>query len=217
MAGKATGKSAAKPGDEAQADGATVRDIAGLRRHAAACRACPLWQPATQVVFGEGPGMATVMLVGEQPGDREDLAGRPFVGPAGQLLDRALAEAGIDRDRLYVTNAVKHFKFAPRGKRRLHKTPDMPEIAACRWWLAQEMRVVRPGLVMALGGTAVRALFGRALPIGRNRGHALALPDGTAAAVTVHPSYLLRLPDASARAREYGRFVDDLRRIADIA
>lgn len=214
MTARAKDVSAATPRDEAQAAAAADRDIDGLRRHAGRCRACPLWRPATQVVFGEGPAAATVMFVGEQPGDREDLAGRPFVGPAGQLFDRALAEAGIDRGGVYVTNAVKHFKFAPRGKRRLHKTPDGPEIEACRWWLAQELRVVRPGLVVALGGTAVRALFGRVMPIGRNRGRDLALADGTKAAVTVHPSYLLRLPDADSKAREYAKFVDDLRRVA---
>jgi len=215
MAPKAKELSVATPGDDAQSRAVRDRDVDHLRRHAADCRACPLWKPATQTVFGEGPEKASVMFVGEQPGDKEDLAGRPFVGPAGQLFDRALAEAGVDRGRVYVTNAVKHFKFEPRGKRRLHKTPDTPEIDACRWWLAQELRVVRPGFVMALGGTAVRALFGRAMPIGRNRGRDLALSDGTPAAVTVHPSYLLRLPDADSRNREYGRFVADLRRLAD--
>lgn len=215
MAPKAKDLSAATPGDDAQARAARDHDVDHLRAHAADCHACPLWKSATRTVFGEGPAGARVMVVGEQPGDKEDLAGRPFVGPAGQLFDRALAEAGVDRRRVYVTNAVKHFKFEPRGKRRLHKTPDTPEIDACRWWLAQELRVVRPRLVVALGGTAVRALFGRAMPIGRNRGRDLALPDGTPAAVTVHPSYLLRLPDADSRIREYGRFVADLRRLAD--
>ncbi len=214
MAPKAKDLSAATPGDDAQARAARDRDVGRLRDHAADCHACPLWKPATQTVFGEGPEGAGIMFVGEQPGDKEDLAGRPFVGPAGQLFDRALAEAGVNRGQVYVTNAVKHFKFEPRGKRRLHKTPDTPEIDACRWWLAQEMRVVRPRLVMALGGTAVRALFGRAMPIGRNRGRDLVLADGTPAAVTVHPSYLLRLPEPESRAREYGRFVADLRRLA---
>lgn len=189
---------------------ATPEGLAALAREAARCRACPLWKPATQTVFGEGPEDAELVLVGEQPGDREDLAGRPFVGPAGEVLDRALAEAGIDRARTYVTNAVKHFKFVPRGKRRLHQKPDGGEIEACRFWLSGELAVLRPRLVVALGATALHSLAGKPLPIGKNRGRVMAIGDLNVLA-TVHPSYLLRLPDAEAREREYGRFVDDLR------
>jgi DNA polymerase len=182
----------------------------GLWVEARACRACPLWQPATQTVFGEGPLNARIMLVGEQPGDSEDLAGKPFVGPAGQVLDRALADAGIDRTGVYVTNAVKHFKFEPRGKRRLHQKPNTLEIRACAGWLEREIDIVRPSLVVALGATAAQALFGRAMAIGANRGRIQPLGDRDAL-ITIHPSYLLRLPDQEAKAREYGAFVRDLR------
>ncbi|MFO1056723.1 MAG: UdgX family uracil-DNA binding protein [Dongiaceae bacterium] len=184
--------------------------LARARAAAAGCRASPLWQPATQTVFGEGPPGARLMLVGEQPGDVEDLQGRPFVGPAGQLLDRALAEAGIDRAAAYVTNAVKHFKYVPRGKRRIHQKPGSLEIQACAPWLEQELALVDPRRVVALGATAAQALFGRAMPIGRSRGRLMALGERQAL-VTVHPSYLLRLPDAAAREREYRAFVADLR------
>src|SRR5471030_2544632 len=142
-----------------------------LREEAANCRACPLWKDATQIVFGEGPQHARVMLVGEQPGDKEDLAGQPFVGPAGQMLDRALEEAGIDRFKTYVTNAVKHFKFVPRGKIRLHQKPNGSEIKACRQWFEREQAIVRPKLIVALGATAAQSIFQRATPIGKNRGH----------------------------------------------
>jgi len=183
---------------------------------AAACRRCALWEPATQIVFGEGPPHAAMMLVGEQPGDQEDLAGRPFVGPAGQVLDRALAEAGIDRATLYVTNAVKHFKFEPRGRRRIHATPDAGEIAACRFWLDLERETVRPRLIVLMGASAARAVLGRAVTISRERGRPI--PLGTSRGfVTVHPSYLLRLPDEAAKAREYAAFVADLRHAAEAA
>jgi DNA polymerase len=175
-----------------------------------ACRRCDLWRDATQGVPGEGPEGAEMMLVGEQPGDVEDLAGRPFVGPAGQMLDRALAEAGVTRAQLYVTNAVKHFKHELRGKRRLHKTPEAGEITACRWWLDQERALVAPKVVVALGGTAATAVFGRAMPILKSRGRVFDLDDGAKAMITVHPSYLLRLPDERARAEAYARFVEDL-------
>jgi DNA polymerase len=185
---------------------------AALREEARGCTRCPLYRPATQTVFGEGPVDAAMMFVGEQPGDQEDLAGRPFVGPAGQMFDRALAEAGVDRSRTYVTNAVKHFKFEQRGKRRIHAKPGGGEIDACRWWIEQEQMLVRPQVTVALGATAARALFGRVVTIGRERGRALALPDdGGAAWITVHPSYLLRLPDKAQAAEEYARFVGDLR------
>jgi DNA polymerase len=182
-----------------------------LRAEAADCRACPLWKNATQTVFGEGPPHAPLMLVGEQPGDKEDIAGKPFVGPAGQMLDRALAEAGIDRNKAYVTNAVKHFKFVPRGKFRLHQKPTTPEIKACRPWYERELAAIKPDLVVAMGATAAQSVFGKITPINRNRGRLIELDDGTKALVTVHPSYLLRLPDEDAKAREYQRFVDDLK------
>lgn len=190
--------------------------IATLRAEAARCRACPLWKDATQTVFGEGPQTARLMLVGEQPGDKEDLAGKPFVGPAGQMLDRALEDAGIDRNKVYVTNAVKHFKFVPRGKVRLHQKPTTLEIKACRQWYERELAAIKPKLVVAMGATAAQSVLGKITPINRNRGRPIALDDGTRALVTVHPSYLLRLPDAEAKAREYQRFVEDLKIAADL-
>jgi uracil-DNA glycosylase family protein len=182
-----------------------------LRKEAADCRACPLWKNATQTVFGEGPPHAPLILVGEQPGDKEDIAGKPFVGPAGQMLDRALEEAGIDRNKAYVTNAVKHFKFVLRGKFRLHQKPTTPEIKACRQWYERELAAIKPDLVVAMGATAAQSVFGKITPINRNRGRLIDLDNGTRALVTVHPSYLLRLPDEEAKAREYERFVDDLK------
>ncbi len=189
----------------------TDDEIETLCEEAADCRACPLWKGATQTVFGEGPQNAQIMLVGEQPGDKEDLAGKPFVGPAGLMLDRALKEAGIDRSKVYVTNAVKHFKFVPRGKIRLHQKPNTLEIRACRPWYERERDVIKPRLVVAMGATAAQSVFGKITPINKNRGRPIDLDDGTTALVTVHPSYLLRLPDADAKAREYQRFVDDLK------
>jgi len=186
-------------------------EIGSLREQAAQCRACPLWKDATQTVFGAGPLHARIMLVGEQPGDKEDLSGQPFVGPAGQMLDRALQEAGIDRSKVYVTNAVKHFKFVPRGKIRLHQKPGTPEIRACRPWYERELAAIKPALVVAMGATAAQSVFGRITPINKSRGQLIELEHGITALVTVHPSYLLRLPDADARARAYERFVDDLR------
>ena len=189
-----------------------------LREEAMGCTRCPLHRPATQTVFGEGPVSATIMFVGEQPGDQEDLAGKPFVGPAGQVFDRALGEAGIDRSETYVTNAVKHFKFEPRGKRRIHTKPDAGEIEACRWWVEQEQMLVRPKVTVALGATAARSLFGRTVTISRERGRSLKLPDdGGEAWITVHPSYLLRLPDEAARTAEFVRFVEDLRMAKAVA
>jgi uracil-DNA glycosylase family protein len=182
-----------------------------LREQASACRACPLWKDATQTVFGEGPQSASIMLVGEQPGDKEDLAGKPFVGPAGQILDRALQEAGIIRSNVYVTNAVKHFKFVRRGKIRLHQKPNTSEIKACRQWYERELAAIKPALVVAMGATAAQSVFGKITPINKSRGRLIDLEEGIQALVTVHPSYLLRLPDADAKAREYERFVDDLK------
>lgn len=194
----------------------TAESLAALRAEAASCRDCPLWKNATQTVFGEGLARARLMLVGEQPGDKEDLAGKPFVGPAGSMLDRALEEAGIDRKKVYVTNAVKHFKYVPRGKIRLHQKPSTPEIRACRQWYERELTSVRPNLVVAMGATAAQCVFGKITPINRNRGRSVTLEDGTEALVTVHPSYLLRLPDEESRTREYRRFVDDLRLAAKL-
>jgi len=187
-----------------------VRSLDTLRADAVYCRACPLWKNATQTVFGEGHPAATVMLVGEQPGDQEDLAGRPFVGSAGQLLDRALADAGIDRGQVYLTNAVKHFKHEPRGKRRIHKKPSEREIEACHPWLESELELVEPALVVALGASAARAVLGHATPIERNRGKLLPLSGGARLLITVHPSFLLRAPDQH-RGEAYRRFVEDLK------
>ena len=179
------------------------------------CTRCHLYKHATQTVFGEGPLDARIMFVGEQPGDQEDLAGRPFVGPAGQLFDRALEDAGVDRARTYVTNAVKHFKFEPRGKRRIHAKPQGPEIEACRWWIEQERELIRPAVVVALGATAARSILGKLVTISRMRGEAHQLPDGEGGEVwvTVHPSFLLRVPEEERKREEYNKFVEDLRRI----
>jgi uracil-DNA glycosylase len=194
----------------------TSPSLKTLRQQAADCRACPLWKNATQTVFGEGPQHAQIMLVGEQPGDKEDLAGKPFVGPAGLMLDRALEEAGIDRKKTYVTNAVKHFKFVPRGKIRLHQKPTTPEIKACRQWYERELISIKPDLVVAMGATAAQSVFGKITPINKNRGRVIDLGAGVRAVVTVHPSYLLRQPDAEAKAREYARFIADLKIAAEV-
>jgi DNA polymerase len=193
----------------------TKPDPALLRsaKDASTCRRCPLYESATQIVFGEGPPDASVMFVGEQPGDQEDTIGRPFVGPAGQIMDRAMEEAGIDRRTIYVTNAVKHFKFTPRGKRRIHQTPEVPEIQACNFWLDVERTHVRPRLLVLMGGSAARAVLGRSVTISRERGRPIRMQDGQAVFITVHPSFLLRVPDAAAKAREYQAFVRDLNAI----
>jgi DNA polymerase len=174
------------------------------------CRRCDLYRDATQGVAGEGPGRARLMLVGEQPGDQEDLAGHPFVGPAGEMLDKALAQAGVPRDQTFVTNAVKHFKHELRGKKRIHKTPSAGEVTACRWWLESERRIVKPRVIVALGATAGLAVFGKPVPIGKMRQQVLQLPDQARGVVTYHPSYLLRLPDHDARATAYALLVEDL-------
>ncbi|MGB3554302.1 MAG: UdgX family uracil-DNA binding protein [Jannaschia sp.] len=183
---------------------------------AAACTACPLWRDATQVVFGEGPPDASVMVVGEQPGDKEDLAGRPFVGPAGQLFSEAAVEAELDRDACYVTNAVKHFKFVQRGKRRIHQRPGTTEIKACSGWLTQELSLVDPKVVVAMGATALLALTGKGTGILKRRGSVEETRDGRPLLVTVHPSYLLRLPDEKTRIRERAAFTDDLRKVREL-
>jgi uracil-DNA glycosylase family protein len=185
-----------------------------LRQAAASCTACPLYRNATQTVFGEGPEQAPLMLVGEQPGDVEDLAGHPFVGPAGRLLDECLAAAGIDRTHAYVTNAVKHFKWAPRGRRRIHEKPAAAEIAACFPWLEAEITAVAPRVLVALGATAAQALFGRGFRVTRDRGRVIDSPWAPRVLATVHPSALLRAPDAETRHRETERFIADLRQVA---
>ncbi len=189
-----------------------------LAREARSCTRCNLYKHATQTVFGEGPADSHLMLVGEQPGDQEDLQGRPFVGPAGQVLDRALEAAGLDRAAIYVTNAVKHFKYEPRGKRRLHKKPNAGEIDACEWWLDHELRYVAPRVVVALGATALRALTGKPLSINASRGRLIELPGARLGmVVTVHPSYLLRIHEARDKRREFDLLVKDLRLAADAA
>ena len=186
----------------------SLRELAETER---TCRRCPLFRDATQVVPGEGPSHAVLMLVGEQPGDKEDLAGKPFVGPAGRILDRALQDAGVAREQVFVTNAVKHFKHEMRGKRRLHKRPDAYEIERCKIWLDFERKLVRPSTVVALGATAVRSLTGRTLTIGKIRGQSLSLADGTRLVVTVHPSALLRIEDDDQRHAAFRNFVADLK------
>ena len=182
-----------------------------LRDEASRCTRCDLYKHAIQTVFGEGPLDAKLMLVGEQPGDQEDRQGRPFVGPAGQILDRALKKAGVDRRQVYVSNAVKHFKFEPRGKRRIHSKPNAGEIAACRWWIDQERALIKPPVIVALGASAGHALLGKAFTIGRMRGTPIPLEDGSECHVTVHPSYLLRIDDAIRARDEHDRFVHDLK------
>lgn len=184
-----------------------------LLKDARKCTRCDLYKHATQTVFGEGPLDASIMFVGEQPGDQEDMAGRPFVGPAGQLFDAALEKAGIDRTTVYVTNAVKHFKFVQRGKKRIHSKPGAGEIEACRWWIKNERELIRPPATVALGATAAHSLFGKAMAIGKNRGAPLQLRDGSECWITVHPSFLLRIPEEERRREERALFVRDLQRI----
>jgi DNA polymerase len=188
-----------------------------VREAAKDCEACHLYKRATQTVFGEGPKRAAMMLVGEQPGDYEDVAGKPFVGPAGKIMDQALEEAGIDRSQVYVTNAVKHFKWEPRGKRRIHKKPNSREIAACRPWLEAELRIVKPKLVVAMGATAAQTIFGPSFRVTRERGKVLSSKLAPRVLATVHPSSLLRQPDEESREREYKHFVADLRAAARAA
>ena len=191
-----------------------TESLGDVRAAAAGCQACDLWKSGTQTVFGEGAEGASLMLVGEQPGDKEDLAGRPFVGPAGRLLDQALEQAAIDRSDVYVTNAVKHFKWEPRGKRRLHKRPDAREVAACRPWLDKEIELVGPRIVVCLGATAAQALLGRSFKVTKQRGELFPQEAGHVITATVHPSSILRAPDAAAREAEMGAFTEDLRVVA---
>jgi uracil-DNA glycosylase family protein len=190
--------------------------LTSLRAVAAGCKACHLWRTGTQTVFGEGARRASVMLVGEQPGNEEDLQGRPFVGPAGRLLDRALSEAGIDRGQAYVTNVVKHFKWRPSGKRRIHEKPDRLEIGACLPWLEAELRVVHPQVLVCLGATAAQALLGKAFRVTRQRGTFVPSALAPHVTATVHPSSILRAPDDAARHREMALFVADLRKVAAV-
>jgi len=201
-------------GGEAESAAAYVPEtptLPKLRKAAAGCRGCHLWERATQTVFGEGKPAAPLMLVGEQPGDQEDLAGKPFVGPAGRLLDQALEEAGIDRRQAYVTNVVKHFKWQPRGKRRIHQKPNWSEMAACRPWLDAELEVVEPDVVVCLGATAAQALIGRDFRVSRQRGELVDSPLARYVLATVHPSSILRQRDDASREAEYAAFVEDLR------
>src|SRR3954462_2336730 len=193
---------------------ADPKSLAALNRLIAAAE--PGVKGGTRAVLGEGPLHPDIAFVGEQPGDQEDLAGKPFVGPAGKMLDKAMAEAGIDRRKVYVTNAVKHFKFEQRGKRRIHSKPTAGEVKHYRWWLEKELELIRPKLVVALGGTAVLAMTGKSIPIIRARGPAH-FPEGYDGYITVHPSYLLRLPDEDAKAQAYRAFVADMARGRDIA
>jgi uracil-DNA glycosylase len=188
--------------------------LTSVRAAAKRCQACDLWKCGTQTVFGEGAGKAELMFVGEQPGDQEDLAGHPFVGPAGKLLDRALVEAGIDRGAVYVTNVVKHFKWEPRGKRRIHKKPNAAEIAACRPWLDTEIQLVKPRAIVCLGATAAQALLGRQFKVTAHRGEFVASSLAPLVMATVHPSSILRAPDDESRRLEMERFTDDLRKVA---
>jgi DNA polymerase len=190
--------------------------LTSLRQAAAHCKACDLWERGTQTVFGEGARQAEAMFVGEQPGNEEDLAGHPFVGPAGRLLDKALQEAGIDRKKTYVTNVVKHFKWEPRGKKRIHAKPNALEIMACRPWLEAEIAVVKPQVIVCLGATAAQALLGRAFKVTQRRGEFMESPLAQWLTATVHPSSILRAPDDATRRLEFQRFVDDLRRVAEV-
>jgi len=189
--------------------------LPGLQEAAANCKACDLWENATQTVFGEGKRRAKVLLIGEQPGNDEDLQGRPFVGPAGRLLDQALEETGIDRRQTYVTNVVKHFKWEPRGKRRIHKKPNSTEIEACRPWLEAEIAAVKPRVIVCLGATAAQTLLGKEFRVSRQRGQPIPSPLAHTVIATVHPSSILRAPDEQSRRSEMQRFIDDLKIVAD--
>lgn len=191
-----------------------IRSLKALRAAEAACTRCPLYKNATQVVPGEGPSKAPIMLVGEQPGDQEDKQGHPFVGPAGRILQQALDDAGIERGTVFITNAVKHFKFVPRGKRRLHKRPNAYEIDRCHWWLDFERKLVKPRIMVALGATAVRSVSGRPLAINKIRGRVIDLSDGGRMVATIHPSYILRIEDEADKRAQYRAFVTDLKTCA---
>src|SRR5215510_4429136 len=195
----------------------SASELRRVARAAASCTLCPLYRNATQTVFGEGAARATLMLVGEQPGDQEDLAGHPFVGPAGKILDRAMTEAGVDRKKVWLTNAVKHFKNEPRGKKRLHKRPNRYEVEVCRVWLGQEISLVKPQLILALGVTAAVALAGRPVVLSRERGKVIAFSEGQRGMVTIHPSSILRMPDEKARLAAFAALVKDLKAAVKVA
>ena len=211
------GAEGAGDGERGIGDNSAPRTLEELHEAEAACRACPLWKPATQVVPGIGPSDAPVMFVGEQPGDQEDLAGEPFIGPAGQMFDQVAGEVGLERSGLFITNAVKHFKFEPRGKRRIHQKPDTSEIKACRQWFLHERRIVQPKLIVAMGATGARAVTGKAVTISRTRGTIAPLDEGTEYLITVHPSFLLRLPDEHLKRIEREKFARDLELVRDWA
>ncbi|PWJ86952.1 DNA polymerase [Mesorhizobium loti] len=196
---------------EVMADGAST--LSELRELAKGCRRCPLWREATQTVFGEGPGNATVVFVGEQPGDQEDIAGKPFVGPAGKVFNAILDDAGVDRQKVYVTNAVKHFKFEPRGKRRIHSKPNAGEVQACRWWIDREFELIKPELAVALGATAALSLLGNAIPVTKMRGQVIEREDGLRVFITIHPSFILRIQEPADKEAERERFLDDLKQV----
>ncbi|HEV2900891.1 MAG TPA: UdgX family uracil-DNA binding protein [Pseudaminobacter sp.] len=200
-----------KPTDDGE--GGDTASIDELREIADGCRRCPLWRDATQTVFGEGRQQAKVVFVGEQPGDQEDLAGKPFVGPAGRVFDQILAEADLDRTITYVTNAVKHFKFEQRGKRRIHSKPNAGEIRACRWWLDNELRLIQPDLVVALGATAAQSLLGKPVPITKMRGDLVQREDGLRIFVTIHPSFILRIRERADKEAERARFLADMKAV----
>ncbi|WP_394886926.1 UdgX family uracil-DNA binding protein [Mesorhizobium sp. AaZ16] len=200
-----------KPTDDGE--GGDTASIDELREIAEGCRRCPLWRDATQTVFGEGRQQAKVVFVGEQPGDQEDLAGKPFVGPAGKVFDQILAEADLDRTITYVTNAVKHFKFEQRGKRRIHSKPNAGEIRACRWWLDNELRLIQPDLVVALGATAAQSLLGKPVPITKMRGDLVQREDGLRIFVTIHPSFILRIRERADKEAERARFLADMKAV----
>lgn len=200
----------------AQGEDENPISIDAAHRAATACRRCPLWRDATQTVFGEGPQDAEIVFVGEQPGDQEDIAGKPFVGPAGKIFDAVLDESGIARGKAYVTNAVKHFKFEPRGKRRIHAKPNAGEIQACRWWLDKELALISPKLAVALGATAAQSLLGKAVAITRMRGQVIERPDGLRVFLTIHPSFILRIPDAAEKEAERARFLADMVQVREL-
>ncbi len=198
------------------AAGGDALSIDEAREAAKGCRRCPLWRDATQTVFGEGPESAEVVFVGEQPGDQEDLAGKPFVGPAGRILDATLDDADIERRKTYVTNAVKHFKFEPRGKRRIHSKPNAGEIQACRWWLDKELDLIKPQVVVALGATAAQALLGKAVPVLKRRGEVIERDDGLCVFITIHPSLILRIREPADKDAERERFLKDMRKVKQL-
>jgi DNA polymerase len=203
------------PATDAHADNedGNYTSLDAMRNAAISCRRCPLWRDATQTVFGNGPPDAELMFVGEQPGDQEDIAGKAFVGPAGKVFDAILTDAGIDRQKTYVTNAVKHFKFEPRGKRRIHSRPNAGEVQACRWWLDKELALVKPRLVVALGATAALSLLGKSIVVKKMRGEMVEREDGLRVFLTIHPSFILRIPDEAEKEAERRRFLNDMQAV----